>query len=71
MPVPLKAIRFQNDLVVSDLGLGRIVWAGNQKVMPVAAPTTERQFNGVATGPPGALYVTGDKTNVIYRIWPR
>jgi sugar lactone lactonase YvrE len=28
-------------------------------------------FNGVAVGPSGAIYVTGDKTNVLYRLgWP-
>jgi DNA-binding beta-propeller fold protein YncE len=25
-------------------------------------------FNGVAVGPSGTIYVTGDKTNVLYRI---
>jgi hypothetical protein len=25
-------------------------------------------FNGVAVGPSGAIYVTGDKANVLYRI---
>jgi hypothetical protein len=25
-------------------------------------------FNGVAVGPSGAIYVTGDKDNVLYRI---
>jgi len=28
-------------------------------------------FNGVAVGPSGAIYITGDVTNVLYRIWPR
>jgi sugar lactone lactonase YvrE len=28
-------------------------------------------FNGVAVGPSGAIYVTGDTGNVLYRIWPR
>jgi sugar lactone lactonase YvrE len=28
-------------------------------------------FNGVAVGPSGAIYVTGDKANVLYRLrWP-
>jgi sugar lactone lactonase YvrE len=28
-------------------------------------------FNGVAVGPSGAIYITGDVANVLYRIWPR
>ena len=167
MPVPLNAIRFQDDLVVADLVLGGLVWASSGNLIvgppyvfvptglarsgnilwvadwatgivwqltfddagnlvaqsPVAfglsfpeglaldldgsllvvetsagrlsridpatgvvtavaeglqlgapgvpggAPTW--MFNGVAVGPSGAIYVTGDIANVIYRIWPR
>lgn len=166
MPVPLNAIRFQDDLVVADLGLGGVVWAtthqlilgqpnvyvpaglaasGNtlwvadwatgivwqvhfvgqtpQPAVPVAfglanpeglaldldgsllvveagagrlsridlttgevtvvaeglklgAPGVAGMppiwmFNGVAVGPSGAIYITGDVTGVLYRIWPR
>lgn len=28
-------------------------------------------YNGVAVGPSGAIYITGDVENVLYRIWPR
>jgi len=28
-------------------------------------------LNGVAVGPSGAIYITGDVANVLYRIWPR
>jgi glucose/arabinose dehydrogenase len=28
-------------------------------------------FNGVAVGPSRAIYITGDVSNVLYRIWPR
>ena len=38
--------------------------------IPGSTPPTF-QFNGVTVGPSGAIYVTGDMTNVIYRIWPR
>jgi sugar lactone lactonase YvrE len=166
MAAPLNAIRFQDDLVVADLGLGGLVWASTQEmilgqpdvfvpaglaatedtlwvadwatgivwqvgfdgktpltpvsvafdlVMPeglaldldgsllvveagagrlsrldlptgevsvvadalkLGAPTIPGtpptyQFNGVTVGPSGAIYVTGDVTNVLYRIWPR
>jgi glucose/arabinose dehydrogenase len=168
MPVPLNAIRFQDDIVVADLGLGGVVWAsdhamilpideenvwlpaglatdgetlwiadwatgivwqigfdGKTPLAPVAVafglanpeglavdidgsllvveagagrlsrvdlttgdvsvvvdglelgaegppgmPPTWG-FNGVAVGPSGAIYITGDVTNVLYRIWPR
>ncbi len=168
MAVPLNAIRFQDDLVVVDLGLGGVVWASDQAMilpmdgvdvflpvglavdgevlwvadwatgivwrisfagktpeapMPVAfglanpeglavdidgsllvvesgaqrlsridtatgvvqvvaaelelgllGPTYVQPtyfFNGVAVGPSGAIYVTGDVSNVLHRIWPR
>lgn len=168
MPVPLNAIRFQDDLVVADLGLGGVVWRSDQAMIlpmdganvflpaglaadgeklwvadwatgivwqigfagktplapvPVAfglanpeglavdvdgsllvveagagrlsrvalatgelsvvtdglevgAPGPEGYpptwvFNGVAVGSSGAIYITGDVTNVLYRIWPR
>jgi sugar lactone lactonase YvrE len=168
VPVPLNAIRFQDDIVVAALGLGGVVWASDhgmilpmdrvnvflpaglatdgevlwvadwatgivwrigfagkapQAPVPVAFglanpeglaldvdgsllvvesgarrlsrvdPTTgERSvvveglelgsvgppyvqptyfFNGVAVGPSGAIYITGDVANVLYRIWPR
>jgi sugar lactone lactonase YvrE len=167
MPVPLNAIRFQNDLVVADLGFGGVVWASTGSLIlgapdvfvptglaasgnvlwvadwaigivwqltfdddgnlvdqtliaadlnlpeglaldldgsllvvetgsgrlsridratgaatvvadglqlgapgfPGGVPT--QMFNGVAVGPSGAIYITGDIANVIYRIWPR
>ncbi|HEX6033551.1 MAG TPA: hypothetical protein VFY83_03915 [Anaerolineales bacterium] len=167
MVAPLNAIRFQDDLVVADLGLGGVVWASTQEMIlgqpdvfvpaglaanedtlwvadwatgivwqvgfdgktplppvPVAfglvnpeglaldldgsllvveagagrlsridlttrevsvladglelgalaipggTPPTY-QFNGVTVGSSGAIYVTGDITNFLYRIWPR
>jgi len=36
--------------------------------VPGAPPTWD--FNGVAVGPSGAIYVTGDRANVLYRIEP-
>ena len=33
MPVPLNAIRFRDDLVVADLGLGGVVWASDHTVV--------------------------------------
>ena len=166
MPVPLNAIRFHDDLVVADLGLGGVVWAGTGAMilgppdvfMPtglaasgdtlwvadwatglvwqvvfdgetplppilvasglvnpeglaldldgsllvveagagrlsridltsgevsvvaeglglgapgvVGMPPTGT-FSDVAVGPSGAIYITGDVSNVLYRIWPR
>ncbi len=37
---------------------------------PLVAPPTWH-FNGVAVGSSGALFVTGDKANVIYKLQPR
>ncbi len=168
MPLPLNAIRFQNDLVVADLGIGGVVWvsdhamilpidgasvflpaglatdgqtlwvadwatgiiwqisfegktpltpvpvafglsnpegmaldidgsllvveAGAQRLSRVDLTTGEVSimvdglelglesppgvpptwvFNGVAVGPSGAIYISGDVKNVLYRIWPR
>ena len=168
MPVPLNAIRFQDDIVVADLGLGGVVWvsdgamilpmdgvnvflpaglatdgevlwvadwatgivwqigfdgrtplhpvpvavglthpeglaldvdgsllvveAGARRLSRVDLTTGEKSvvveglelgaegppglppiwgFNGVAVGPSGAVYITGDVANVLYRIWPR
>jgi hypothetical protein len=165
MPVPLNAIRFQDDLAVADLGLGGVVWAtthqlilgqpnvyvaaglasGNRlwvadwatgivwqvdfngktplPAVPVASGLANPEglaldldgsllvveagggrlsridlttgevttvaeglelgapgvagmpptwiFNGVAVGPSGAIYITGDVSDVLYRIWPR
>ena len=168
MPVPLNAIRFQDDIVVADLGLGGVVWAsdyamilpmdGASVFLPVGLATDGETlwiadwatgivwqigfdgktplapvpvafglanpeglavdidgsllvveagagrlsrvdlttgevsavvdglelgaegppgmpptwgFNGVAVGPSGAIYITGDVANVLYRIWPR
>ena len=33
MPVPVNAIRFQDDLVVADLGLGGVVWASDHTMI--------------------------------------
>jgi hypothetical protein len=33
MPVPLNAIRFQDDIVVADLGLGGVVWASDHAMI--------------------------------------
>lgn len=38
--------------------------------IPGGTPPTF-QFIGVTVGPSGAIYFTGDVTNVLYRIWPR
>jgi hypothetical protein len=36
MPVPLNAIRFQDDIVVADLGLGGVVWASDgEMILPM------------------------------------
>jgi sugar lactone lactonase YvrE len=168
MPVPINAIRFQDDIVVSDLGLGGVVWiSDNGMILPMdgvnvflpAGMATDGEvlwvadwatgivwqisfdgktplanvpiafglanpeglaldidgnllvveagagrlskvdiitgevsimvdglelglegppgvpptwgFNGVAVGPSGAIYITGDVENVLCRIWPR
>lgn len=168
VPAPLNAIRFQNDIVVADLGLGGVVWLSDNAmilktdntiiILPVGLTTdgetlwvadratgtiwqigfegktpstpvsvacgltnpeglaldtdgnllvveTGKQrlarvdlntgevsiiadrlelglegpkglpptycFNGVAVSSSGAIYITGDMTNVLYRIWPR
>lgn len=36
MAIPIDAIRFKNDIAVSDLGLGGVVWASNKtKILPI------------------------------------
>lgn len=42
---------------------------GVEAVDPAGLPTAF--FSGVAVGPSGAIYLTGDVNNVLYRIWPR
>jgi glucose/arabinose dehydrogenase len=54
--VPISAIRFQGNLIVAELG--------NEQ-------GAARIFNGVAVGPSGAIYITGDVANVLYRIEPK
>jgi sugar lactone lactonase YvrE len=70
-------------LYVVEAGIGRVsrVDAATGDVTPVAdglalgAPGTPGMpptwiFNGVAVGPSGAIYVSGDVENIIYRIQP-
>jgi sugar lactone lactonase YvrE len=52
----------EKSVVVEGLELG-------VEASPGFPPTWS--FNGVAVGPSGAIYITGDVTNVLYRIWPR
>jgi len=49
-------------VVVDGLELG--------SVAPADVPPTWG-LNGVAVSSSGAIYITGDVTNVLYRIWPR
>ena len=79
------AVLPDGDLVVVEAGAGRVsrVDAGSGAVStiadglelgtpppPLVAPPTWH-FNGVAVGSSGALFVTGDTANVIYRLQPR
>jgi glucose/arabinose dehydrogenase len=78
------ALDLDGSLLVVEAGAGRLsridLATGEVSVVteglelgapaiPGAPPTY--QFNGVTVGPSGAIYVTGDATNVLYRIWPR
>lgn len=79
------ALNLDGNLLVVETGAGRLsrihLTTGAVSVLadglelgapaiPGGTPPTF-QFNGVTVGPSGAIYVTGDLTNVIYRIWPR
>ncbi len=79
------AVLPDGNLVVVEAGAGRVsrVDPGSGAVStiaeglelgvgppPLVAPPTWH-FNGVAVGSRGALYVTGDKANVIYKLQPR
>ncbi len=74
------AVAPDGNLLVVEAGAGRlssidletgkvsIVAEGLEIGFPSAHPTWV--FNGVAVGPSGAIYVTGDIANVVYRIEP-
>jgi sugar lactone lactonase YvrE len=77
------AVAHDGALYVVEAGIGRVsrVDPATGDVTPVAdslalgAPGTPGMpptwiFNGVAVGPSGAVYVSGDVENVIYRIQP-
>jgi hypothetical protein len=49
-------------VVIEELELGA-------PAIPGTSPAY--QFNGVTVSPSGAIYVIGDVTNILYRIWPR
>ncbi|TVQ10088.1 MAG: hypothetical protein EA361_14515 [Bacteroidetes bacterium] len=52
MPVPVNAIRFQDDIVVADLGLGGVVWASDfSMILPM---------DGVNVFAPSGLVTNGD-----------
>ena len=54
-----------------DISTGEVTtMAGGLELGAAAAPNMPPTwaFNGVAVGPSGAIYVTGDKANVLYRL---
>lgn len=77
------AVNLDGNLLVVEAGAGRLssidIQTGEVSVLveglelvaegiPGLPPT--RAFNGVAVGPSGYIYVTGDATNVLYRFKP-
>lgn len=77
------AIMADGSLLVVESGAGRVsridpatgavtplvdgLELGNPPISGAAVPP-QWNFNGIAVGPTGAIYVTGDQTNVLYRI---
>jgi glucose/arabinose dehydrogenase len=51
---------------VSTVAEGLALGAQGIPDTPIVPPTWS--FNGVAVGPSGAIYVSGDKANVLYRL---
>jgi len=67
MPVPLNAIRFQDDLVVADLILGGVVWASDHgMVLPMDG---ENVFLPVGLATDGARLWVGDwATGIVWQL---
>lgn len=67
MPVPLNAIRFQDDLVVADLGLGGVVWASDHTV--ILPMDGERVFVPAGLATDGETLWVGDwATGVVWQV---
>ena len=74
------ALDIDGSLLIVEAGAGRLsrinLDTGNVSIvaedLKLGAPgMLSWQFNDVTVGPSGAIYITGDIDNVIYRIWPR
>ena len=67
MPVPLNAIRFQDDLVVADLGLGGVVWASDHGMILPSDGVTVLVPAGLATDG-DVLWVADWATGTVWQI---
>lgn len=67
MPVPLNAVRFQDDLVVADLGLGGVVWASDGKMILPIDQTNVFVPAGLATSG-DMLWVADWATGIVWQV---
>jgi sugar lactone lactonase YvrE len=67
MPVPLNAVRFQDDLVVADLGLGGVVWASDGKMILPIDQTNVFVPAGLATSD-DMLWVADWATGIVWQV---
>ncbi len=63
LAAPINAIRFKDDLVVADLGLGGVVWASDPTMMILPEPTS----SGIATNGE-VLWVADWATGTVWQI---
>jgi len=67
MAIPIDAIRFKNDIAVSDLGLGGVVWASNKSVILPIDNATVFAPSGLATDGE-TLWVADWGTGIVWQI---
>jgi sugar lactone lactonase YvrE len=67
MAIPIDAIRFKNDIAVSDLGLGGVVWASNKSMILPIDNATVFAPSGLATDGE-TLWVADWGTGIVWQV---